>query len=109
MPAAPIAGALRKWVEEHQGLNEAGGDNADRTTRCASAYEVLGGRLGLKADTIYAHAYKERHSHMAFDVADRLLCAIDQVSLWWQDPVLAEVYEEAVIGADRIYPIARAA
>ena len=101
VPAAPIAKALREWLEEND-LSPSG--NNMNVERYYSPYDILSERTGLKPASLYAHAVRCRHPYMQFDVADMLLCAIERPELWHRDPVLSEVYESACKGADRISP-----
>ena len=109
MPAGPIKKAVRGWMKEIGILEDCSPNNAGKKDRHYSPYEILSERLDLEVNTIYTYAYRDRHQSIQFDLADRLLVAIDRVDLWWRDPELAEVYEAACIGADKIYPLVEAA
>lgn len=61
----------------------------------------LARRADVHPDTIGKIA-KESRNNVPFDTADRLLCAIGQPGLWYQDPDLAGVYQQACQGADAI-------
>jgi len=75
----------------------------------ADAYVILAERLGVGVDTVYGWVGRARFHSMRFDQADRILAATDQIALWRHDPELAECYEQACKGADRIYPLPLAA
>lgn len=87
------------------GLGE--GAMGDHGPTYYSPLEVVAARTGLKRDTIWHHSNGSRgRVFMAFDVADKILAAIDRLDLWRSDPDLEKVYGKACRGADRINPIA---
>ena len=113
VPAEPVREALRRYLTEN-GAGEIVPPSEyqpgrPRTQRYSSAYGVLAEKLEVRPDTVFSWAERARHKSMRFDVADRILTAIGQPNLWWQDPQLSEVYESACKGADRIYPLKVAA
>jgi hypothetical protein len=96
------------WLKEHgQGERIAESEKqrgVGKSKVYSAAHRLLGDKIGTTPDYV-AKIANPRHASMQFDTADKILCAIDRAELWWQHPELAGVYEKAVRGADRIYPI----
>ena len=105
VPAEPVRRALRRWLTEHDLGGDGTANRRSEDTNYVSPYVVLAEKTGWARDTIYAHINRERNDHMQFDVADKLLCVIEQSLLWHCDPELSQAYERAVKGADQIYPV----
>ena len=110
VPAEPVRRALNKWLreagsEERKAQSEFRAHGTGPSKSYSEAHEMLASKMDVQTSTVYAWATRPRYSNVSFDLADRILTAIDQVNLWWQDPELSQVYERACKGADRIYPI----
>lgn len=103
VPAAPVARAIQEWLTEHQ-MGETSGQ-AKNPGRYHSPYRILAERVGLTEDAVWRRATGRRYRSMAFDIADRYLCATNRFNLWWDDPELSEVYEQAARGADQVFPL----
>lgn len=105
VPSEPIVQALRDYLtecdsgEHHTGVNTGNGER-----RYSGPFEAVAEKIGVQPDSVWRTTYSP-YKTMQFDKADRILAAIHQTFLWYCDPVLAEVYERAVLAADRFKPI----
>lgn len=103
VPAAPIIRALKAWLKEHEYVNVVG----QRESNYGSPFKILAEKMKVSEDAVWRYTKNDRHyESMHFDVADKILCATNRFDWWWSDPELSEVYESAVKGADKIYPLA---
>ena len=118
VPAEPIRRAIENWIEERNQLRASELDNDGQMTGTQQAayrifgeerphgsgfrklYRILDRRDGAKIryrtgvdGSPQEHFEKYRQEDITFDMADKILCALDLVHLWIEDEELAEAYQ----------------
>ena len=65
--------------------------------KCTHPLEFLAARVGCHVKTLEGYMCRKHDGrYVEFDVADKILCALDRVQLWQQDPCLREVYYDQI-------------
>lgn len=101
LDSEPIARHVEDWLNANGG--KAPNSFVKREASC-SPIEALAFRMGVDRSVV-EQLLRRKFRSVTFDKADRFLCAIDQPQLWYSDPELSGVYEEACRTADVAYPI----
>lgn len=85
IPTEPLLPVLRRYLDEYE--TEAMVPGAQEY----SSTLILAERAGMEYDVLW-HTLAGRAKTIDFDVADRLMCAMGLVHLWWREP-LKTIYE----------------
>jgi hypothetical protein len=80
---------LRPLLQEHM---EHLGAEMDKNQYALSPIGLLAMHAGMIEDSL--RRIMTRTKTVEFDVADRLLCAMDKPHLWYEHPVLSRTYQE---------------
>ena len=86
--AAPIARVVKKFCEQYETHGAMADDRKDRLPALAPS-TILAERIGMSKDWVH-RLMNGYYKTLKFDDADRLLCAMDLVHLWWDD--LSDLY-----------------
>lgn len=107
VPSAVLTPIIRQYVRKYQaGIGAKAGEiipgscergdrgwiGADEREHFANATIVLSKEVGMHPETLAKHLKGDRE-WFGFDVADRLLCKMDLVHLWFQEPLKTYYYE----------------
>ncbi len=82
VPAGLIVARIEEWVRENAALHH----DAEGNEVWLTPFDVSE-RLGVNMQAL------RKQEHISFTSADRILCQIDRWTDWYNDPILAEVYQ----------------
>lgn len=89
--AGPVISVVRRWYGEQEDASKGNASPQHNSQLCSPA-RALSLTSGVSEHTIYKLLSLDSKRWLHFDLADKLITAID-VFLWMTDPALRRIYE----------------